>query len=152
MAPVTEIHLDAPPAVVFDVLCDPETYPRWLLGAQRIRHVEHGWPAPGTSFHHQVGLGPLHLKDRTTALDVEDERRLVLRAGIGPVGAATVRFEVEPEGAGAHLRLIEEPRSGPLRRVWDGLSKVLVWTGVKVRNDLSVQQLADVVAERNEAG
>src|SRR5690606_17967267 len=119
------------------------------LGAQRIRAVDAGWPAPGSSFHHVVGAGPVHLRDRTTSMELADERLLVLRAGIGPLGAATVRFELRPEGGGTHLALVEEPTAGVVRALWAPASRPLVWTGVKVRNDISLQQLADLVAERH---
>ena len=36
--------LPAPPQEVFDVISDPDTYPSWLVGAKRIRHVDPDFP------------------------------------------------------------------------------------------------------------
>ena len=40
------------PEAVFEVLDDPYAYPRWVVGARRIRSVDAGWPAVGSRFHH----------------------------------------------------------------------------------------------------
>ena len=46
-----EVHaeLPAPPDEVFEVLADPETYPEWLIGAQRIRHDPIPRPVPSST-------------------------------------------------------------------------------------------------------
>ena len=48
----------APVETVFAVLTDPTTYPSWLIGAADIRSIDRSWPAPGSRFHHRVGVGP----------------------------------------------------------------------------------------------
>ena len=55
----------------FAVLIDPETYPRWLIGATAIRDIDDDWPAPGSKFHHVVGVGPLQIPDDTEVLAIE---------------------------------------------------------------------------------
>src|SRR3546814_11069479 len=76
--------IEAPVSAVWAALVDPDTYPDWLIGARRIRRVEDGWPRPGTSFHHVVGLGgPLSIADRTTALEVD--RKSVVEGKSGSV-------------------------------------------------------------------
>ena len=42
------VVVPAPPAAVFAVLSDPETYPEWLAGAQRIRRVDDDFPDAGS--------------------------------------------------------------------------------------------------------
>ena len=63
----TSRQIDASPAAVFAVLVNPETYPKWLVGADRIRGVDPDWPAIGSKFHHVVGFGPFKIADSTRA-------------------------------------------------------------------------------------
>ena len=62
------IVVDAPPAVVFRTLVDPSSYAYWVVGAKTIRGVDEAWPAPGSKFHHSVGLGPVLVEDSTSVL------------------------------------------------------------------------------------
>ena len=58
-----EAFIDAAPEMVFAVLSDPGCYPRWVVGARKIRAADAGFPAKGSRFHHQVGVAPLVLND-----------------------------------------------------------------------------------------
>ena len=115
---------DRPIIEVFDVLADPWTYPEWLVGAKEMRSVEPGWPSPGSSFHHRVGLvGPLTLADSSTSCEVEAPTRLVLEVRARPVGRAKVTFELtgtslaqtevafseEPIGAARLMKPVADP-------------------------------------------
>ena len=55
-AATTIVDIASDRQTVFDFLTEPRTYPDWLVGAQDMRAVERGWPAPGTRFH-QTALG-----------------------------------------------------------------------------------------------
>src|SRR3546814_14289710 len=89
--------IEAPVSAVWAALVDPDTYPDWLIGARRIRRVEDGWPRPGTSFHHVVGLGgPLSIADRTTALAVQDQRLLKMEVRARPLVHGSVTLTLEP--------------------------------------------------------
>lgn len=93
----------ASPEEVFATISDPRTYPRWLVGAREIRSVEADWPAPGSRFHHRVGVaGPLTVADNTEVKEVDPPRRLVLEARARPIGRASVTFrlseDVRPDG------------------------------------------------------
>ena len=94
------IEIDAPVDVVFDVLLDPQQYPRWVAGAKRIRDVDDTWPAPGSRFHHAVGAGPAEVRDSTKVVEIDPPRRLVLEARFRPPGVACVEMELEPLGTG----------------------------------------------------
>ena len=48
-----------PPEAVWDVLADPGGYGYWVVGSKLIRDAEPAWPAPGSKFHHTIGVGPL---------------------------------------------------------------------------------------------
>lgn len=140
--PTQSIDIDARPEHVFDALADARTYPRWLVGAQRIRRVDEDWPATGCAFHHTVGVGPLTLDDRTTVVDYDRPRSLRLRAGVGPLGSAHVDFELEPgPGGGTRLHFAEEPESGLLRMAWRTLGRPLMRLGIWGRNAASLSNL-----------
>lgn len=108
------IDIDAPIDVVFDVLLDPHAYPRWVVGAKRIREVDESWPAPRSSFHHAVGAGPTEVRDATTVVEIEPPRRLVLEAHFRPPGVATVEFDLEAlEPDRTRLTMLEHSLRGP---------------------------------------
>jgi uncharacterized protein YndB with AHSA1/START domain len=102
--------LEASRPEVWDALVDVRTYPTWLLGARRIRHVDEGWPAPGSAFHHVVGLGPaLEIRDRASSVAVEEGRRLELEVRARPLIRATVVFELQDSPDGTEVTLEEHP-------------------------------------------
>jgi carbon monoxide dehydrogenase subunit G len=139
----TDEHLDASPETVFAVLCDPAWYPDWLVGAKHIRGIDEAWPAIGAAFHHTVGVGPLRLRGSTSVLAQRAPRRLDLRAGIGPLGAARVRFVIEPDGDGSRLTIEEEPDRGIVRLLWSTPARPLLVTGLWGRNVVSMSALRD---------
>lgn len=108
----TTSHVDAPPEQVFDVLDDAWTYEFWVVGCVDIRAVDPQWPAPGSAFHHSVGLGPLTLEDSTGVVERDRPRTLELRARARPAGTARVRFELTPQGSGTSVALEEVPIGG----------------------------------------
>ena len=124
---VTSTNIDTPPERVFEVLADYRSYGYWVVGSRKMRGMDPGFPAAGTRFHHQVGVGPLHLNDHTQVLEVDQPRKLILKAkarpgetvlvhaGAGGVGSAAIQLGV---AAGAnpmrsqmelHREAIERP-------------------------------------------
>ncbi|MEA2149038.1 MAG: hypothetical protein QOD69_868 [Solirubrobacteraceae bacterium] len=101
------------PAAVWDALADPGGYADWVVGSRRIRDADPTWPAPGSRFHHTVGLGPLTVDDHTESLEAEAPRRLRMRARARPLGSADVTMELTPEVGGTLVRMTEDP-AGPL--------------------------------------
>jgi uncharacterized protein YndB with AHSA1/START domain len=141
------VTIDAPRSEVWEALVDVRTYPTWLVGARRIRHVDHGWPVPGTAFHHVVGLGPvLTIKDRTSSVAVDPERRLELEVRARPLVRATVVFELRDVPDGTEVTLEEHP-IGAHR-----LLAPLVAPLTQARNRASLAQLEDRVHERSGSG
>jgi uncharacterized protein YndB with AHSA1/START domain len=129
----------AEPAAVFAVIADPETYPRWLLGAQRIRHVDDTFPRPGAKFDHSVGASPTYsVDDSSEVLEVEPEHRLVLRVHVGPMDGS-VEFVVERAAAGS-LVIFREAPDGWARLAMPALRLVL-----RGRNAESLRRMEDVV-------
>jgi uncharacterized protein YndB with AHSA1/START domain len=142
------ITIDARPEDVFAVLLDPWTYERWVVGCDRVRAVDEDWPRPGSSFHHTVGVGPAKTDDRTTLVDVDPPRRLVLEAHAGPAGTARVTFLVEPDPEdpdhSTRVTIDEEPVDGPAER----LPAPITDAGLKLRNAETLRRLRKVVEER----
>lgn len=128
---------------VWEALSDPTTYPEWLVGAQEIRWVDPDFPAPGTQFGHKVGASDeIAVADRTTAVDLEPGRCLVLEVKARPFLRARVRFTLHPHPQGTEIRFGEEP-IGPWR-----LLSPLLWLFVKGRNQRSLHKLRELLEQR----
>jgi uncharacterized protein YndB with AHSA1/START domain len=144
---VNERTVDAAPQAVWDVLSDGWLYPLWVVGATRMRAVEEDWPAVGSRIHHSVGVWPLVIDDNTEVLEVEPQRRLLLRAKGWPLGEANVLIELEPVGAGTRVRISEDAAEGPGRLVPSPLrAPALKW-----RNTEALRRLS-FLAERRAQG
>lgn len=133
-------NLDAPVAQVWATLVDATSYPRWLIGARRIRRVEDGWPAPGTAFYHEVGPGgPLTISDLTRSLEVDDQRLLKLDVRARPLVRAEVTFELRALAAGTEVTLEEHPVG------WHRLLAPALSPMIMARNRASLEKLAQAV-------
>ena len=110
------ISVSASPDAVFDVLEDPYAYPRWVVGARRIRRVDPSWPAVGARFHHAIGsaLGELH--DNSKVLVNERPHRMTLEVRFRPTGVACVDITTRPTPSGCEVTLFETPAYGGLLR------------------------------------
>lgn len=98
---------------VFAVLTDGWTYAGWVVGAARIRHVEPGWPQPGHSIHHSVGVWPLLINDTTTAEQYEPLRFLQLKVRALPTGKGRVEFLATDQAGHCRLVMREKALTGP---------------------------------------
>ncbi len=142
---VTEQTFDVSCVQLFAVLSEPETYPRWLVGAKNIREVRDGWPAVGSSFKHVVGFGPLVIPDRTTVREIDAPRVLELLVRARPLLEAVVRFELTDLATGCHLRMTETPVG--IYRFITPIAQPLI----RARNERSLHRLQDVVSARTPA-
>jgi uncharacterized protein YndB with AHSA1/START domain len=102
-----ETHVDATTERCFDVLADPRSYAYWVVGSDEIREADESWPAVGSRFEHIVLGRAIH--DHTVVEEVEENRRLRLRARARPLGTAFVTLTLRPEDGGSRVRLEEEP-------------------------------------------
>ena len=145
---LNEIHIDAPPERVFAVLADWRSYGDWVVGSRLMRGADPGFPAAGTRFHHQVGWGPLHLNDHTTVLEVDQPRKLVLKAKARPLGTAVVALEMKAEAGGTRVYMREDPGDAATAIVFNPLTHLLV----RGRNEKSLSRLKRLAEERPDIG
>ena len=140
----TATVVNAPPEAVWAVLADPPTYEEWVVGSKEIRRWDPEWPAVGAAFHHTVQVGPLPVKDRTTVLESEPPRRLVLRARARPTGIAHVALTLTPQGAGTRVAMAEWPVSGPPAALANPVQDFLI----NRRNDEALRRLKRLAERR----
>jgi uncharacterized protein YndB with AHSA1/START domain len=140
---VNEIEVAASPEAVWDVLADPNAYGEWVLGTQRIRGADEGFPEPGTRLYHTVGAGPLTLSDTTSVVESEPARRLVLDARMGPLGTARVVIELHERAGGTVVELAERGAKGTSRLLYPAGDIVL-----RGRNRWSLDRLKTLVESR----
>jgi uncharacterized protein YndB with AHSA1/START domain len=132
--------IPAEPETVWRVLADPGSYAYWVVGSKRIRKADANWPAPGSRFHHTVGVGPLTVDDHTESLAADPPRRLVLRAKARPLGLAKVEIELEPERGGTCVTLTENPTGVQRPLAYLPPLQLLTW----VRNAESLARIEDL--------
>lgn len=125
-----------PCAAVFACIADPRRYPEWLVGAKRILSVDPGWPSPGSTFRHVVGIGPIATSDTTSCIAVDAPNSLELAVRARPfLARATVRFELRSTADATVIEITETPR-GRMQLLAPLLIPIL-----RKRNDRSLRQL-----------
>jgi len=101
------------PEDVFAVMSNGWLYPTWVVGASRMRDVEHAWPAEDASLHHSFGVWPLVIDDTTSILEWDPPRHVKMKARGWPAGSAHVVVDVEPAPGGCTVTLTEDAVEGP---------------------------------------
>jgi uncharacterized protein YndB with AHSA1/START domain len=139
-----ERFIPVPTETVWESLADPSGYGYWVVGSKVIRDADPEWPAPGSRFHHTIGVGPIKVSDYTEALDADPPRLLRMRAKGRPLGTATVTVEMTPRDGGTVVRLTENP---------DGLTSLLalnplLHVATKARNAESLARLEELALRR----
>ena len=138
-------EVPAPPDVVFRVLADGWTYPAWVVGNTRVRHVDPGWPDVGTRIHHSTGAWPCQVHDVTTVRAVLTDRMIELDARVWVLGGVIVRFTLTPlPGDRTRIVMAEQAVRGWLGLVPSWLQG-FAW---RARNRETLSRLADLVAAR----
>lgn len=132
------------PTAVWDALADPAAYGFWVVGSKAIRDADPEWPAPGSRFHHTVGVGPFTISDHTNSLEARAPRRLQIRAKVRPLGTARITLEMTPKDGGTLVR-ITETADGPTAIL--NLNP-LVHLFTKARNAESLMRLEELALRR----
>jgi uncharacterized protein YndB with AHSA1/START domain len=136
---VSEKNFAVTVSELFDVLVEPETLPRWLIGARRIRSVSDDWPQPASYFEHVVGFGPVKTTDVTTVSNVDPPYRLELLVRARPFIEASVRFEITAIAGGCRLTMTETPVG--IYRAISAIAQPLV----RARNEGSLDRLESLL-------
>ena len=136
--------MPVPPQAVWDALADPGGYGYWVVGSKIIRDADPAWPAPGSRFHHTIGVGPLKVADHTESLEAREPELLRMRAKGRPLGVAQVTMRMTPQGSGTLVRMTEHP---------DGRAAILslnplVHVFTKARNAESLRRLEELALRR----
>ena len=138
------VRTEADPEQVFEVLDDACAYPKWVVGARRVRHVDPNWPAVGSRFHHAIGTAAGELHDSSKVLERDRPNHVALEVRFRPVGVARVDIEVHPDGTGSVVTLSERPLGGPV--AW--LPRVVSDPLLSMRNVLALQRLRHLADSR----
>jgi uncharacterized protein YndB with AHSA1/START domain len=141
------ISVSASPEAVFAVLDDAYAYPRWVVGARRVRHVDASWPAVGSKFHHAIGNAAAELHDSSKILERQSPDRIVLEVRFRPTGVAIVEIDVKRDGDNSLVTIVETPTSGPVSHVPGFVTDPLLF----VRNMLALQRLRHEIERRDRA-
>ena len=142
----TSREIAASSSIAFGVLTDPETYPRWLIGATAIRDVDATWPRPGSKFRHVVGFGPLQIADDTEVLDIDETEMLLrLKVRARPLISAVATFRV----IGSNRRCVVTLQEEPAVRTVGNVVRPVMDPATHVRNHRSLRRLAEVIDQRN---
>lgn len=141
----TEIDINAPADAVYESLTDAWTYQVWVKGAKNIRDVDPHWPAPGSQFHHSIGVGPLMTRDQTKMVRCEANRLVELNVELWPLGEGIVRLELTDNGPRTHVTMVEEFTQGPAAWVDNSVQQM----AMKLRNDWSLDKLKVIVEQRH---
>jgi uncharacterized protein YndB with AHSA1/START domain len=139
------ISVSASPEAVFVVLDDAYAYPRWVVGARRVRRVDPSWPAVGSKFHHAVGNAAAELHDSSKVLEREPPDRMVLEVRFRPTGVANVEIDVKRDGDGSVVTLVESPTCGPVSHLPSFVTDPLLFA----RNALALQRLRHEIERRS---
>jgi uncharacterized protein YndB with AHSA1/START domain len=139
------ISISTYPDAVFEVLDDAYAYPRWVVGARRIRRVDASWPAVGSKFHHAIGNAAAELHDSSKILERKRPDRIVLEVRFRPTGVATVKIDVVAEDARSRVTIVESPTCGPLAQLPGFITGPLL----KLRNAFALQRLRHEVEARH---
>ena len=148
MATVTRT-MRAPADQIYAILADGWTYSDWVVGTAHIRDVDASWPAVGSKLHHKVGPWPLSLEDASTVVAVDPGRSLTLRAGLWPLGEATVRIELVPvDRENTRVTMHEDFDAGPLRWVKNKINDLML----HARNAEALRRLAELAENSRRPG
>ncbi len=104
--------MPVPPEAVWDALADARGFGYWVAGSSEIRDVEGSWPAPGSRFHHTVGIRPLRVSDHTESLEARRPSLLRMRAKARPLATAQVTLTMTPQDGGTRVRMRRAPTGG----------------------------------------
>jgi uncharacterized protein YndB with AHSA1/START domain len=123
---VVQCHIQASPEKVFSVLADGWRYSGWVVGTSHMRAVEPDWPEVGSHLYHASGIWPAVIRDETEVVEMERNRRLVIKAKGKAMGAARVAIDLEARDGGTRVTMDEIPVHGPGKWVHNPLNEQIL--------------------------
>lgn len=120
------IGIDAPIERVFEVLRDPFSYPRWVVGTRTVVAADSEWPGVGSRFSYETGRSLLRYRGETRVVQADPPRRLLLKTSL-PVGAVDIDIELREQGGRTIVELSETAPASPLRSSIDAALHVRNW-------------------------
>ncbi|MGO4341413.1 SRPBCC family protein [Pedococcus sp. 2YAF34] len=138
-------EVDAPSEAVWEVLSDGWAYATWVVGASRVRDVDHSWPGEGARIHHSFGLWPVVISDTTHVERSVPDTELVLTARGWPAGEARVVLTITPRGSGCTVTIEEDAVRGPGTLVPKPLRQLMI----RPRNVEALRRLAYLAEGRH---
>ena len=133
------------PSDVFAVLADGWLYPSWVVGASRMRDVDHNWPQVDSRLQHSFGVWPMLLNDETVVREWDPPRRMVMSPKGWPVGEALVTIDVKPRRDGCVVRVQEKAQKGPATLVPSAVLDIYL----HARNIETLRRLAFIAEGRS---
>jgi uncharacterized protein YndB with AHSA1/START domain len=137
--------VDATPERIFEVLSDPETYAYWVVGSKKIRSSDPEFPAPGSRFHHEVGVGPFTIRDHSEVEEADPPNYLQMRVKARPLGTGRVKMRIDPVGENSsRVTMVEDPADPLTAIVFSPLTHLLM----RGRNKEALARLAALAEGR----
>ena len=88
------------------------------------------------------------MKDHTLVMESAPPNRLVLRARARPLGTARVTMDIQPEGGGSRVTMIEDPADPLTKLVFNPLTHLLV----RGRNTEALRRLQELAEGDGRSG
>jgi uncharacterized protein YndB with AHSA1/START domain len=132
-----EIHISVSPERVFEVLSEPRSFARWVVGSREIRRADPDWPTVGAAFDHRVGIWPFTLADNSEVVQCEPPRLLKLLVKARPLSRAYVTLSLSPHNGGTQLSMEEVAADVRSRLFFNPITDPLI----HLRNNVSLRRL-----------
>jgi uncharacterized protein YndB with AHSA1/START domain len=142
-----DLHIDAPPQVVWDYALDPNSNPEWVTIVQRVEHADEGPLRPGYRMAQRMCLRgvPFTVTWELKELDAPHYARW---EGRGPARSrAVIEDRLEPEDGGTHF-VYRNGFHTPLGPLGALASKALVGGVPRREAHASLQRLKEIVERR----
>jgi uncharacterized protein YndB with AHSA1/START domain len=108
----TSIHIERPTEVVFDVVADPLTFPRWNSAVEAVQHTSGPALGVGSRYSMSRSLPTGRVANDLEIVDRDHPTAFTIRTTSGPT-PFVYRYRVSPDGDGAVVELegsVELPR------------------------------------------
>ena len=139
---VTTRVVDLPRSALWAAFCEGYRYAYWVVGTNRVREVEPGFPAPGTALHYRLGWAPFAKDGETRVVRSDPGTSLDLEAQGWPVGKVFIRLVLEGD-APTRVSIDERPSRGPMKLLHNPLLDALI----RRRNRTTLRRLEEVAAD-----